>query len=199
MLLQYFYIMFFPRDDIYFANCTSPSCSRTQSQYDAATLVLHSWDNVLRLASNSSILVSSDRRTGLRPYVHLQTVFRVMASSSLSGLSAHVDTALCLTSFSQHLHKVFCSRSFLGTEPISFLSDMMAGHAHGVYTFVWLFEQMNMALSGICKLYPTMNQVSESPQFSSWHLGWFLFPMMSHKEAVCLRCALKYIHRWACN
>ena len=39
------------------------------------------------------------------------------------------------------------------------------------------------------------------PQFSFWYFGWFLLMMMmmSHKEGVCLRCALKYSHRCASN
>ena len=40
-----------PHDAIYFVKYTSPSCSKVPPQHDAATLVLHGWDGVLRLAS----------------------------------------------------------------------------------------------------------------------------------------------------
>ncbi|MEQ2177490.1 hypothetical protein GOODEAATRI_004096 [Goodea atripinnis] len=36
---------------IYFVNCTSLSCSKTPAHHAAATCILHSWDDVLRLAS----------------------------------------------------------------------------------------------------------------------------------------------------
>lgn len=43
MLLQYFYLMFFPHD-------AGPSCSKTSPHHDATTMVLHSWDDVPRHA-----------------------------------------------------------------------------------------------------------------------------------------------------
>ena len=51
MLLQYIHILFLPHDAIYFVKCTSPSCIKAPPQHDAATPVLHGWDDVLRLAS----------------------------------------------------------------------------------------------------------------------------------------------------
>lgn len=50
MLLQYFYIKFFPCNAIYFVKCTTLfGSSKTPPQYVAATLALHSWDGVPRL------------------------------------------------------------------------------------------------------------------------------------------------------
>jgi hypothetical protein len=51
MLLLYIHIIFLTHDVIYFMKCTSPSWSKAPPQHDAATPMLHGWDDVLWLAS----------------------------------------------------------------------------------------------------------------------------------------------------
>ena len=117
MLLQYIHIIFLPHDTIYFVKCTSPSCNKAPSQHDAATLVLHGWDGVLRLASiplfppNITMIIMEKQlyfcfikpKDHLCPHVQLQIVvwlfygsFEEVASSLLSGISFYVNIGLVL-------------------------------------------------------------------------------------------------------
>lgn len=78
---------------------------------------------------------------------------------------------------------------------------LMAGHSHVVYIYVELFELKNVAPSGTLKLHPRMNQTCASPRFcpKSWLISTD-FPMLLHKEALCLRSSLKYTaHRCVSN
>ena len=121
MLLQYIHIILIPHDAIYFVKCTSHTCSKAPPQHDAATPVLHGWDDVLRLANlrlfppNITMVIMAkqfyfclirglfSKKYDLCPYVQLQTVvllfyvgFGAVASSLLSGLSGCVNTGLVL-------------------------------------------------------------------------------------------------------
>ncbi len=51
MLLQYFQIIFLPHDAIYFLESTSPISSKATQQHNAATPVLHSWDDDIGMES----------------------------------------------------------------------------------------------------------------------------------------------------
>ena len=150
MLLQYFHIWLFPHDDICFVKCTSPSCSKTPPHHDAAIPVLHSWDAVLRLTSFSPF--SSKCNNGHSG----QMTTRVMVSSLLSALSAHVGTGLVSLwimqlsyqlqpASSQGIFLLFCGSyahfppkhiHLWDTEPVSFLNGLMAGHSYDVHTCV---------------------------------------------------------------
>ena len=114
MFLQYIHIIFVPHDPIYFVKCTSPSCSKTPPQHDAATPVLHSWDGVLRLASlplfppNITMVIMAkqfyfSKNYNLCPHVQLQTVvwliydgFGAVVSSLQRGLSGYIHIGLVL-------------------------------------------------------------------------------------------------------
>lgn len=118
--LQYFHIIF-GHDAIYFAKCTSPSCSKTTPQHDAGSLIFHSGDGVLRLLRQaspnlvqmqrwslwpkSSISVWSDDRTCLHKLrsfslcafancnlAFFNVSFKVMASSWESGYPPSEDS-----------------------------------------------------------------------------------------------------------
>ena len=70
---------------------------------------------------------------------------------------------------------------------------MPAAWSHGVYTCVLLFVQINVVLSGICKLLPRMNQTCRGLQFfflRSWLIS-IDFPMMSSEEALSLKVGLE--------
>lgn len=113
--------MFFLHDAVYFMKSSSSCCSKTAPQHDATTSVLHSWYGVLRSTSfplfppNVTVVIMAKqlhfsfiRPQDMSPEVKvfvlvsfLQTVIwlfyvslGVMASFSLSSLSAHVGAGL---------------------------------------------------------------------------------------------------------
>ena len=66
----------------------------------------------------------------------------------------------------------------------------MAGHSRGVNISMELYKQMNVAASGFWKLFPKNEPDywrSTILPLISWLIS-FDFPMMSHKDVVCLRC-----------
>lgn len=134
--------------------------------------------------------------------------FRVIASFSLMGLSAQVSNRLISlwivtwTSFSHHLHIMFCFCFGLHMHFSHYQNRTgLLSEQYDSRTFPWclkfyMFEQMNVAPSGIWNCTQGWSSCV-GWQFSSWSLDWLLFFLMSSQtQTVCLRCNLKCIYRY---
>ena len=120
--------------------------------------------------------------------------------AALLPASASIFTSLLLLFWGWYANYARKHIHLWETEPNSFLSDMMAGHFHGLYLrIIVLADELGTFrhLEIVSKDEPDLWK--STILFLTSLLVSFDFPMMSHKEAVCLRCALKYIHRCACN
>ena len=170
-----------------------PEIALTYLSYFITSLVV-----CFRLFNQTTGHVSKNERT--LSWVHLQTViwllprcvtFQPMSrtcftldNDTLSPASASIFMrcfAFVLEFKCTSHQSIFIS----GTENLSpLLSSMVAGHSHGGYSlclnrWIWHLQASGNHAQG----WPRLVEIL------------FDFPMMSHKEVVCLRCALKYIHR----
>ena len=162
---------------------------------------------------------------GLCPCVHLQTViwlfyvaFGVMASSSLSGLSAHVGTglvSLCMMTLSCQFqpassHSVLLLfwgwyAHFAPKHVHLWVTELP--EQHDGWTFPWCLYLYIIVWTDECGTFRHLEIVpKDEPDLwmstiffmISWLIS-FYFSMSHVQEAVCLRCTLKYIHRCASN
>lgn len=76
-------------------------------------------------------------------------------NDTISSLSLNISASIFLLFWLWYSHfKPKCIHLW-HTEPASFLNDMIAGHFHGVYTYIWMFKQMTVEPSEIWKSIPT--------------------------------------------
>lgn len=133
---------------MYLVKCTSPFCSKTPPQYDAATPILYSWDGVLRLASfpllppnvtmvimtkqfNFSFIRAQDMSPKIKVFfpVCICKLWIMTLSYQLQPASSQ---GILLLFWGWYAHFALKHDHLWDTEPVSFLSRMMAVYC--IYT-----------------------------------------------------------------